>query len=71
MTAIEKIVKYLRKRRTAATAPEIAKGANVNYNTVRRIVGQPTKASNFGKFFGTLRKCKVTGKQLTTYKLAV
>ena len=39
MTAIEKIIKYLSKRKTPATAKEVAKGAKVNYNTVRRELG--------------------------------
>ena len=77
MTALEKIVKYLKSRKTGATAPEIAKYTKVNYNTVRKELG-----SAVGTFYvnvcsdltgevskDSFRKCRVTGKTLTTYQL--
>lgn len=67
-TALEKIVSYLQKRRTGATAPEIAKGAKVNYNTVRRVLGELQEY--WSKKLEPKRKCKATGKHLTTYSLA-
>lgn len=68
-TALYKIVVYLRKRSTGATAYEIAKYAKVNYNTVRRILGEMWR---FGPYFDKVgdSKCRVTGKILTTYRLA-
>jgi len=69
MTALDKIVKYLKSRKTGATAPEIAKYAKVNYNTVRKLLGLH---SGFDGVFYPLNhsKCQVTNKYLTTYKLA-
>ena len=67
-TALDKIVAYLRKRSTGATAYEIAKYAKVNYNTVRRIVGETPNSG--GIRWNPHEKCRVTGKTLTTYRLA-
>ena len=39
MTTQEKIIKYLSSRKTPATQAEIAKGAKVNANSLRRILG--------------------------------
>ena len=65
-TALEKIVSYLRKRKKGATAPEIAKYAKVNYNTVRKELGGILMKD----VFPGLGKCRVTSKNLTTYQLA-
>lgn len=73
-TALEKIVAYLKKRSTGATAPEIAKYAKVNYNTVRKWLGvnQNSIAEEilFFSYLDKPKKCRVTGKHLTTYSLA-
>jgi len=39
MTTQAKIIKYLSSRKTPATQAEIAKGAKVNPNTLRKILG--------------------------------
>lgn len=64
MTTLQKIVKYLSKRSTAATSWEIANGTNSNHNTVRRILGE-SLGNAFKKF--DARKCKVTGSTVQTY----
>ena len=39
MTKEQKIIKYLSSRKTPATQAEIAKGAKVNPNTLRKVLG--------------------------------
>lgn len=61
-TAADKIVAYAKTRKTNPTAPEIARGSGVNFNTVRRILGA-------GVSLDTKRKCNVTGTRRHTYDL--
>lgn len=63
-TAMQKIVKYMQKRKTGATAPEIAKYAKVNINTARKLLGS---VENFMTV--TYRKCRVTGTKRMVYSL--
>lgn len=63
MTAKEKIIKYLNKRTSGATAKEIAQYAKVTYKTVKNIVGNPEN----GFIKEAPRKCRVSGDVLTTY----
>ena len=63
MTAHEKIIKYLRGRKTGATVPEIVEATGLNANTVRRIVG----ALDWIWCWTIVRKCRVTGKMLSAY----
>lgn len=65
MTAQETIEKYLKTRKTFATAKEIAKSAKLNYKTVKNVLGNTEN----GFLKGNLRKCKVSGSILTTYGL--
>lgn len=67
MTVQQQMVRYLNKRTTPATSHEIALGAKVNHNTVRRILGE--YIGNMFKKFDT-RKCKVTGSVVQTYHVA-
>ena len=64
MTAHEKIIKYLRGRKTGATVPEIVEATGLNANTVRRIAGEIG-----GRFVNwtIIRRCRVTGKILSAY----
>lgn len=39
MTTMNKVIKYLNSRKTAATATEIVNATKVNYNTLRRLLG--------------------------------
>lgn len=66
-TALEKIAAYLRKRKTGATAHEIALYAKVNYHTVRRELS----VMSLWLHKEATKKCRITGKQLMSYKLAV
>lgn len=68
-TALEKIVAYLKGKKKGATAPEIAHYAKVNYNTVRRVLGE-IYWSTSEALESNFKKCRITGKQLTSYKLA-
>ena len=64
MTAHEKIIKYLRGRKTGATVPEIVRATGLNANTVRKEVG---RAWLWLRGVTVIRKCRVTGKTLSAY----
>ena len=38
LTTLNKVIKYLNSRKTAATATEIVNATKVNYNTLRRLL---------------------------------
>ena len=38
LTVLNKVIKYLNSRKTAATATEIVNATKVNYNTLRRLL---------------------------------
>ena len=70
MTAHEKIIKYLRGRKTGATVPEIVQATGLNANTVRR------ESVAFKYWHGSpgcpspgpaMRKCRVSGRILYAY----
>ena len=71
MTAHEKIIKYLRGRKTGATVPEIVQATGLNANTVRKIVGAwfywTVRLTGKGIKLPIARKCRVTGKILSAY----
>ena len=49
MTTTQKVIKYLTNRKTAATAKTIAERTGINYNTLRRILGQLNLFAGYDK----------------------
>jgi DNA-binding IclR family transcriptional regulator len=66
MTVKTKIISYLASRKTPATAKEIASYAKLNYNTVRRLLGE--MLSNGVDAYDNV-KCKVDKAYRTGYTL--
>ena len=71
MTAHEKIIKYLRGRKTGATVPEIVQATGLNANTVRGRLPWYYEDRRNCKWVVVhakqKRKCRVTGKMLSAY----
>ena len=66
MTAHEKIIKYLRGRKTGATVPEIVEATGVNQNTVRKEVGAFDWCGR-SVYWTMARRCRKTGAMLKAY----
>ena len=68
MTAHDKIIKYLRGRKTGATVPEIVEATGLNANTVRRESAAFRYWSGAPGFrLPVIRKCRVSGRILYAY----
>lgn len=73
MTTLNKVIKYLNSRKTAATATEIVNATKVNYNTLRRLLGgfkQGKKRNGLNTYANiiTVRSLVAMGKQTNVNK---
>ena len=66
MTAHEKIIKYLRGRKTGATVPEIVEATGMNKNTVRKEAGVFDWCGLLG-YWTMARRCRATGAMRKAY----
>ena len=69
MNALPRILRYLRSRKTPATAPEIARGIHAHDGTVRRLLGRYriNGVRYYGICYGAERRCRATGIVRGTY----